>query len=103
MIKAPVKNSYDGMIIVEPNLSDADLEKCVSQIESAVKNYGGTILKSDKPYRTKFMHKIKTFKDGFYFNMSFNGPPELPNTLKRTLAITDEVLRYQIVRKENTK
>ena len=103
MIKAPVKHLYEALIIIRSNLSEEELEKNISQIESAIKNYGGTIVKTDKPFRSKFTHKIKNFKDGYYVFILFNSPPDLPNTLKRTLSITDDVLRYQVVRKENMK
>ncbi len=99
MVKTQTKNLYEALIILRPNLSDDDLEKSVTQIESAVKNYGGTIVKTDKPNRNKLSHKIKEFKDGFFLSMLFSSAPELPNTLKRTLSITDDVLRYVLIRK----
>ncbi len=99
MVKTQTKNLYEALIILRPNLSDDALEKSVAQIESAIKNYGGTIVKTDKPNRNKLTHTIKEFKDGFYLSMLFSSPPELPNTLKRTLAITDDVLRYILIKK----
>ena len=99
MIKTAVKNLYELVLILKPNLNEEGLENSVTQVESAIKNYGGSIVKADKPFRNKFTHSIKGFKDGFYVCMLFNSPPELPNTLKRTLSISDDVLRYMISRK----
>ena len=102
-LKAPVKNLYETIIILKPNLGDEDIEKNISLLGTSIKNYGGSIVKIDDPVRRKFTHKIKGFKDGFYISVLFNSPPELPNTLKRTLAIADDVLRYIVVRKEAIK
>ena len=100
MLKAPVKNLYEAVVVVKPNLGEDDLEKNISQVESAIKNYGGSIVKIDEPVRKRFTHKIKGFKEGYYISILFNSPPELPNTLKRTLTIADDVLRHMIIKKE---
>lgn len=102
-LKSPVKNLYETIIILRPNLGDEDIGKSISLLETSIKNYGGSIVKIDDPVRRKFTHKIKGFKDGFYISVLFNSPSELPNTLKRTLAISDDVLRYVVVRKEAIK
>ena len=99
-IKTPVKNLYETIVILRPNLGEDDLEKNIVQIESAIKNYGGNIVKIEEPMRKRLTHKIKNYKEGFYVSIHFNSPPELPNTLKRTLTIVDDVLRYIVVRKE---
>ena len=101
MVKTAVKNLYDLLVVLKANLSDDELEKEITQIESSIKNYGGTIVKTDDPVRRKLIHKMAGNTDGIYVAILFNAPPELPNTLKRTLSIADNVLRYIIVRKEN--
>ena len=99
IIKAPTKNLYEVLVIIKPNLSDSELEKNLSQLESSIKNYGGSIVKTEEPIRRKFTHPIKGFKDGYYLSVLFNSPPELPATLKRTLSISDYILRSIVVRK----
>lgn len=99
-LKTALKNLYEVIVILRPNVSDQDLEKNISLVETSIKNYGGSIVKVDEPVKKRFTHKIKAFKDGFYISVLFNSPPELPNTLKRTLSIADDVLRYIIVRKQ---
>ena len=103
MVKTIVKNLYELVVILKSNLSNDDLEKNIVQYESAIKSYGGSVVRVEEPVRRKFTHKIKSFKEGFYVSILFNSSPELPNTLKRILAIADDVLRYIIVGKENLK
>ena len=100
-VKTQVKNSYELLVILKPGISNDDLEKNISQIENAIKNYGGSVVKIDEPVRKRFTHKIKTFKDGYYIPVLFNAPSEVPNVLKRSLSITDDVLRYIVVRKNS--
>ena len=103
MLKAPVKNLYDALIVIRPNLNEDGLDHSISQIESSIKNYGGSIVQMEEPSRKRFTHKIKGFKEGYYVSVLFNSPPEAPNMLKRALSISDDVLRYAIVKKENHK
>ncbi len=101
MQKAPVKNLYEVIVIVKSSVGDDGLEKNIMQLESAIKNYGGSVVKIEEPTRKKFTHKIKGSKEGYYVSVLFNSPPELPNTLKRTLSISDDVLRYIVIKKES--
>ncbi len=103
MLKTPTKNLYELLVVIKSNINDDDVDKNMDQIESSIKNYGGNIVKSDEPTRKRFTHKIKGFKEGYYVSILFNSPPEAPNMLKRTLSISDDVIRYVIVKKENKK
>lgn len=100
MIQALTKHLYELLVILKPNLTDDELEKNITQLETAIKNYGGTIVKIDDPSKKRFTHKVKNLKEGFYISIIFSAPPELPNTLKKTLSIADDVLRYIVIRKE---
>ena len=101
MQKAQVKNLYEVIVIVKSSVGDDGLEKNIMQLEAAIKNYGGSVVKIEEPSRKKFTHKIKGSKEGYYVSVLFNSPPELPNTLKRTLSISDDVLRYIVIKKES--
>ena len=101
MLKAPVKNLYEVVIILKANLSDEDLDNSISRVVSAIKNYGGNVVKVDEPVQRRFTHRIKGIKDGLYISILFNSPPEFPNTLKRTLSIADDILRYTLISREN--
>ena len=103
MLKTPVKNLYEVLAVIKPNINDDDLDKGISQIESAIKSYGGSIVRIDEPLRKRFTHRIKGFKEGYYISMLFNSPSAVPNTLKRTLSISADVIRYVIIKKENKK
>ena len=98
--KAPTKKLYELVVILKPDINEDDSKKNISQIETAIKNYGGSIVKVEEPMRKKFAHRIKNYKDGFYVSVSFDSSPEVPNILKRTLSISDDILRYMVVTKE---
>jgi small subunit ribosomal protein S6 len=103
MLKTAVKNLYELLVIIKPNINDDDLDKSITQIESSIKNYGGSIVKTDEPLRKRVAQKIKGFKEGYYVSILFNSPTEAPNLLKRSLSISDDVMRHVIVKRENKR
>ena len=99
-VKTIQKNKYELTLILKPDLSEDALKKVLSQVESSVKNFGGEILSVAEPQLKRFTHKIKNVKDGFYVTILFNSPPDLPNTLKKSLLVIDEILRFVLIGKE---
>ena len=99
-VKTVQKNKYELTLILKPDLSEDALKKVLSQIESSIKNFGGEVLTIEEPQLKRFTHKIKNVRDGFYITILFNSPPDLPNTLKKSLSIIDEVLRFVLIKKE---
>ena len=93
------KNTYEAIIVLNPNMNDNELDKSISEIESAIQSYSGNIIKTDELQKRRLTHKIDGNKDGIILSIHFNSPPEAPNTFKRTLSINDNVLRHIIIRK----
>ena len=102
-VKSQQKNLYELTLILSPSLNENDLKKQINQIESAIKSFGGDILSVSEPFLRRFTHKIKTNSDGYYMTIQFNSLPELPNTLKKSLSIMDQLLRYVLISKETKK
>lgn len=100
-VKTQQKNLYELTYITKPNTKDDSKQKISEQVESSIKNFGGDILNVSEPELKRLAHKIKGFKEGNYISLQFNSPPEVPNTLKKILLISDDVLRFIVVRKES--
>ncbi len=103
MVKTLVKKIYEATIVLKSNVGEDDLERIISQVEATIKNNGGTIVRTEDPNRRRFSHKINGIKEGYYISLVFNSSSELPNILKRNLAVSDDILRYMIIRKEEIK
>lgn len=103
VIKTQIQKTYEVLIVLKSNLSEEDIETNITQVESAIRNYGGSLIKVHDPFRKSFTHKIKGFRDGYYISILFSSLPDVPNTLKRTLSISDDVLRYMVLKKEEDR
>jgi small subunit ribosomal protein S6 len=60
---------------------------------------GGTVASIDKWGMRKFAYPIDYKNDGFYVLMTFSSSSDLPKELERQMRISDEIVRYMVIRK----
>ena len=59
---------------------------------------GGEIENIDEWGKRRLAYPIQDFREGYYVLMNFKADPQLPSELERNYKITDEVIRYIIIR-----
>ena len=91
---------YEAMVIVDSGLEEGDIQKAVDRFTDAVKEAGGEVSKVDRWGVRRFAYEIAHKNDGYYFVADFQAPEEAIEPLKRSLQISDEVIRGKIVRPE---
>ena len=88
-------NKYESVIIVNPNVDEAGLkaleEKFTGLINESVENMG----------KKRLAYEIKKFKEGTYMLFNFEANPDSIKELERVYRITDDVIKFIVVRKED--
>lgn len=92
--------SYEMMVIARPDLDDAGNQALVDRISGLITGNGGAVDKIDPTRKQRLAYEIKDFREGFYTLVHFQGEPKTAEELNRILKITDEVIRFMIVRPE---
>lgn len=92
-------NNYEVLYIIKSNLDEVTREATISKYEGLVTTTGGTVEKIDKWGMRKFAYPIEYKTEGYYVLMTFTSSPELPKELERQMRISEEVLRYLVIRK----
>ncbi|HWI63847.1 MAG TPA: 30S ribosomal protein S6 [Symbiobacteriaceae bacterium] len=92
--------SYEMMLINRPDLDDAGNQAILDRISGIVTTTGGAIEKMEPSKKQRLAYEIKDFRDGIYTIVYFKGEPKTAEELNRVLKITDEVIRFMIVRPE---
>lgn len=92
--------AYEMMVIARPDLDDAGNQALVDRISGLINNNGGAIEKIEPTRKQRLAYEINDFRDGFYTLVNFKGEPKTAEELNRVLKITDEVIRFLIVRPE---
>lgn len=90
---------YELTVLIHPDL-ESDLEKPLAKIRSLVTANGGEIVKEDNWGKKKLAYAIKGEEFAIYVAMDVKLPATALLKISNTLNITDEVLRYLLVKAE---
>lgn len=96
-------NNYETLYIIAGDTADNEKENLVKRFEEVVAKGGGTVTKTDKWGTRRLAYPINFKTEGYYVLMEFSGPAELPKELERQMRIADEIVRFVVVRKEDTQ
>ena len=93
-------NKYESMYILKPDLEDEARTALVDRFKELVEKNGGKVEKVDEWGARKLAYPIDYITEGYYVLMHFEAEPAFPEELERNYKITDDVLRYLVVRLE---
>lgn len=90
--------TYELMFISSPNTTDEDISKLTSQIEHAVTDRGGKIVKVEPWGRRKLAYRIDKFDEGIYTLVHIEGNGHEIAEVERRLRVNDSIIRYLSIR-----
>src|ERR1700685_3440586 len=95
-------NQYEIAIIYDPSL-EVGLDKATDRIEKIFKDNGSKINNVDNWGKRKLAYPIKKQEHGIYVFYTIEIPPQSVAKIESTLNITEEVIRFLIVRPDLKK
>lgn len=90
--------SYELTIIHRPDMAESDVQKQVEEVSATI-DTSGSVSGTDFWGKRRFAYEIDHMNEGYYSVITFDGDVELQDTLHRSLALLDSVVRHKIVRK----
>ena len=93
-------NQYESIIIVNPNTDEAGL-KALEEKFTGLINGNGKVENVTEMGKRKLAYEIKKNTEAYYVQFDFEANPELIKELERVYRITDEVLKFITIRKED--
>lgn len=88
---------YEVMYIIRPDVEQENVQAIVDKFNGIINN-GGEVTKQDLIGKRRLAYEINKIRDGYYVLVHFNANNEVVNELDRIMKITDEVIRFLIVR-----
>ena len=88
---------YELTVLIHPDL-EVDLDAPLKKVRDIVKNAGGEITSEDNWGKKKLAYKINKEEFAVYVYMDVKLPADALLKISNTLNITDEVLRYLLVK-----
>ena len=92
--------SYELMYIVRPTADEQTLAAVNEKVEKFVANTKGQMTKRDDWGKRRLAYPIGKFTEGFYAVLQLEMPATAVRDLERNLKLTEEILRFIVVRVE---
>lgn len=92
--------TYEAFYIVDPNLTDEQVEGIIAKYSGIIEEQGGKVTAAGKWDKRRLAYDIKRYKEGIYILMFFEGAPAVAKELHRVMRISDDVIRHIILRVE---
>ena len=94
---------YETVVIVKPQLSDAQVAELLDKTKKLIAQEGGEVLGEDLWGRRKLAYPINQSREGYYALIKFQGPGAILDRLNHHFHVTDAVMRTMIVRGSELK
>jgi small subunit ribosomal protein S6 len=92
-----IHHEYETVIIVRPDLDDADTYGIVERFEKVITENGGHLLLRDDWGKRRLAYLIDKHQKGHYVLFSHLSPAPLVSELERIIGNEDRVLRFMSV------
>ena len=93
-------NKYELTVVVSAKLDDEGRTAEVEKVKALIEKFGGTITKIEEAGKKKLAYEIKKFKEATYMLFNFEAKPDSIKELERVYRITDDIIKFIVVRKE---
>ena len=91
---------YEILYILPMSYTAEEVKPITKKVADIIKDNGGAITKEQDLDKQKFAYPIKNQSHGYYFLFEFDLPTDKLAGLNRILQLTNEVLRFIVVKKQ---
>ena len=93
-------NSDELLYIVKADMEEEARAALISRFSDLIVAAGGEITESDEWGKKKFAYPINYVNEGYYVLVNFKSQPTLIAELERNFRITEDTVRFMIVKKD---
>ncbi|HLG51465.1 MAG: 30S ribosomal protein S6 [Chloroflexi bacterium] len=90
---------YELAFILKPTLDEATIKGTTERIQSWISERGGEVVSVTPVGHKRLAYPIAHQRDGYYVIVQFKARPDTVNEVERELRLTEDVMRYLIVRR----
>jgi len=93
-------NYYENTVIIEPTLSEDDLEAVSEKIKKVITDGGGEMLKEDRWGKRKLAYELNKRTQGYYILYTFKAPASVVSKLEKFFLVYDPVFKFMVIKLE---
>ena len=91
-------NKYESVVIVNPNVEENALKELIERFQTLI-NTDGKVEQVNELGKKQLAYEINKNKEGYYVVYDFEANPKLIAELERNYRITDEIIKFIVVKK----
>ncbi len=91
---------YETMIVFDTTVDAQAIQASLDRALDTIRAHDGTVGTLDRWGKRALAYEIKKRKEGYYVVVEFAGSPSTVDELHRILTLSDEVLRFKILRRD---
>lgn len=93
-------NTYEMVYILSSSLTEDRTKEIAAKIEALLAEKKAELIKSESWGSKRFAYPIRKILSGNYFIITFRMDPAALNPLSALLKLTEDILRFMIIRQE---
>jgi small subunit ribosomal protein S6 len=93
-----MQRSYEVMFIVRPDVTEEDLDKLISTLQTHATNAGATVHTAEKMGKRRLAYDVRKFQDGQYVLFTLNADGKAIHELERRMRVAEQVIKFITVR-----
>ena len=91
-------NKYESVIIINPNVDEVGV-KALEEKFTGLINENGKVESVENMGKKRLAYEIKKCKEGTYMLFNFEANPDSISELERVYRITDDIIKFIVVKK----
>lgn len=93
-------NNYETIILIKNDIEEEERNKVIAIIKDYLKE-NGKITKLESIGLRKLAYEVRGYEEAYYYLIEFESEPDIIAELERKYRITDEILKFIVVRRDN--
>lgn len=92
-------NKYESILVFRPDMEDSARLELLEKFKEIIAA-DGNVESVDDWGKKRLAYEIQKLQDGYFYLINFEAGANLPKELERNYKISDQVLRYNVIRKD---
>lgn len=93
-------NKYEAVLIFKADMADSERVSLLDRFKDII-GQDGEVTNVDDWGKRKLAYEINDLKEGYYYIVDFDSNPDHIKEFERRLRLSDFVIRYMVIRKED--
>lgn len=92
---------YETMFVLRPDADEETYDALIERFQGIITDQGGEVTNVNRMGKRKLAYVVKKkYREGYYVLINYSGEPDVTAELERNFRISDDVIRYLIVKEE---